>query len=41
MMIRAALFDMDGVLFDTEVLGQQVMVQICRELGHPITRNFT
>jgi HAD superfamily hydrolase (TIGR01509 family) len=39
-MIRAALFDMDGVLFDTEVLGQRAMVQICRELGHPITPEF-
>lgn len=39
-MIRAAIFDMDGVLFDTEKLGQQAMVRISAELGHPITGAF-
>ena len=39
-MIRAALFDMDGVLLDTETLGQQAMVRISAELGHPISESF-
>jgi HAD superfamily hydrolase (TIGR01509 family) len=39
-MIRAVLFDMDGVLLDTEALGQKAMVQICAELGHPISEAF-
>lgn len=39
-MIQAALFDMDGVLFDTEVLGFQAMKQIAAELGYTIDRAF-
>ncbi|MCE5343832.1 MAG: HAD family phosphatase [Eubacteriales bacterium] len=39
-MIRAVLFDMDGVLFDTEALGQRAMMQISRELGYPISETF-
>lgn len=36
MMIQAVIFDMDGVLFDTERLGVGQQVQACRELGYPI-----
>jgi HAD superfamily hydrolase (TIGR01509 family) len=39
-MIRAVLFDMDGVLFDTEALGFQAMSRITAELGAPIDRAF-
>ena len=39
-MIRAVLFDMDGVLLDTETLGLQAMTEIARELEHPIDRAF-
>ena len=39
-MIRAVLFDMDGVLLDTETLGLQAMTQIAQELGYPIDRAF-
>lgn len=34
MMIKGVLFDMDGVLLDTEVLGRQLFVDICAELGY-------
>ena len=40
-MIRAALFDMDGVLLDTETLGLQAMVGIAADLGYTIDRTFT
>jgi HAD superfamily hydrolase (TIGR01509 family) len=39
-MIRAVLFDMDGVLFDTETLGFQAMSRIAAELGRPIDKAF-
>lgn len=39
-MIRAALFDMDGVLLDTETLGLQAMVGIAADLGYTIDRTF-
>ncbi len=39
-MIRAVLFDMDGVLFDTETLGFQAMSRIASELGRPIDKAF-
>ncbi len=35
-MIQAVIFDMDGVLFDTERLGVGQQVQACTELGYPI-----
>ena len=39
-MIRAVLFDMDGVLFDTEMLGLQAMTAIAAELGYTIDHAF-
>ena len=33
-MIKGVLFDMDGVLLDTEVIGRQLFVDICAELGY-------
>lgn len=39
-MIQAALFDMDGVLFDTEVLGFQAMKQLSAEKGYAIDQAF-
>ena len=37
-MIRAVLFDMDGVLFDTEALGLQAMISIAADLGYRVDR---
>lgn len=39
-MIRAVLFDMDGVLFDTETLGFQAMQGIAADLGYKVDRAF-
>lgn len=33
-MIKGVLFDMDGVLLDTEVEGRRLFVEICAELGY-------
>ena len=35
MKIQGVLFDMDGVLLDTERLGQQYFIELCHELGYP------
>ena len=34
-MIRGVLFDMDGVLLDTERMGQMYFIRLCHELGYP------
>ena len=39
-MIRAVLFDMDGVLFDTETLGCEAMCRIAASYGRTIDRAF-
>ena len=36
-MIKAVIFDMDGVLFDTERLGMIQQLKACREMGYPVT----
>ena len=33
-MIRAVIFDMDGVLFDTERLGLSIQLKVCGEMGY-------
>jgi HAD superfamily hydrolase (TIGR01509 family) len=37
---RAVVFDMDGLLLDTEVLYREVMAQACSELGHEMAVEF-
>ena len=37
-MIEAIIFDMDGVLFDTERLGMIQQLQACREVGFPVSQ---
>ena len=39
-MIKAVLFDMDGVLFDTESLGERLMTRLCAERGYTIDSAF-
>jgi HAD superfamily hydrolase (TIGR01509 family) len=39
-MIQAVIFDMDGVLFDTERLGIAQQLQACREVGYPVTEEL-
>lgn len=36
-MLKAALFDMDGTLFDTEGLGLQLEIDAGAEMGYPVT----
>ena len=39
-MVKGVLFDMDGLMFDTERLGQAGWQQAGKELGFPITEAF-
>ena len=39
-MIEAVIFDMDGVLFDTERLGLKLQLQAFREMGRPVTEEL-
>jgi HAD superfamily hydrolase (TIGR01509 family) len=39
-MIQAVIFDMDGVLFDTERLGLVQQLKACREVGFPVTEEL-
>lgn len=34
-MIQGVLFDMDGVLLDTERLGREIYLRVCAEAGYP------
>ena len=40
MRIQGVLFDMDGVLFDSEEIGTQVVLAISAENGWPVTREM-
>lgn len=40
MMIRGALFDMDGVLIDSEAMGRDIFYDLARERGYDVERNF-
>lgn len=39
-MIQAVIFDMDGVLFDTERLGLAQQLKACRDIGCPVTQEL-
>lgn len=39
-MIRGVLFDMDGVLLDTERLGLEIMIRLCARRGYAFTREL-
>ena len=39
-MIQAVIFDMDGILFDTERLGLTQQLQACRDVGFPVTEEL-
>lgn len=39
-MIKAVVFDMDGIMFDTERLGQQAMIKVGTDMGMPDIEGF-
>ena len=39
-MIRGALFDMDGVLIDSEAMGRDIFYDLAHERGYDVERNF-
>ena len=39
-MIRGALFDMDGVLIDSEGMGREIFNQLARERGYEVDDSF-
>ena len=39
-MIRAVLFDMDGVLVDSERIAMETNIQVGKELGYPVSKEL-
>lgn len=40
-MIKAVVFDMDGIMFDTERQGQEAMLAVGKQLGMPDIETFS
>ena len=40
-MIKAVVFDMDGIMFDTERQGQEAILAVGKELGMPDIETFS